>query len=95
MLIGKLSARGFQIRSPIVRFASRFVFTAHRKSVPRKFSAPQNGQIRNYIFSLNEFSAIYGLRWGIAQEHPRKAYVQPRHGGALVVGHMILFTLIT
>ena len=46
MLIGKLSARGFQIRSPIVRFASRFVFIAHRKSVPRKFYALQNGQIR-------------------------------------------------
>ena len=29
MLVGKLSARGFQIRSPIVKFASRFVFTAH------------------------------------------------------------------
>ena len=39
----------------IVRFASRFVFTAHRKSVPRKFSVPQNGQIRNlkYIIFLN------------------------------------------
>ena len=93
MLIGKLSARGFQIRSPIVRFASRFVFTAHRKSVPRKFSAPQNGQIQ--ILKKKFFSAIYGLRWGVAQEYPSKAYVQPRHGGALVVGHMILFTLIT
>ena len=35
------------------------------------------------------------MRWGIARERPTNAYVQPPHGGALIVGHMRLFALIT